>query len=94
MDPGQPVRGVIAYDFVNSTFENGFDRTSGTMMHPVTEFEIAERKLSVIDMVIKCVEFRLVELIVLPDLGIKSFQCFEEVPLVRIIQRFTKVQIL
>ena len=94
MDPGQSIGGVIAYDVVDRTFEHRPDRTTGTMVHPVSEFEIAKRKFGVVDVIVKCVEFWLVELVVLPDLGIKPLQRAEEVPLVGVIQRLPEVQIL
>ena len=45
-------------------------------------------------MVIKRVELRFVELVVLLDLSIKPFQCFEVIPLVGIVQCLAEVQIL
>ena len=94
VDPGQPVRGIVTYDLIHRALENGPDRTSCTVVHSVTQFKIAERKFSVVDMVIERVEFRLVYLTVLFDFGIKALECFEEQSLVRIIERLTEVQIL
>jgi len=46
-------------------------------MHSIAEFEIAERKLGVVHMVVKSVEFRLVNFIVLFDFRIETIERFD-----------------
>ena len=93
VDTGKPVGSVVAYLFVDSAFEDRTDRASCPMMHAVAEFEIAERKFRVVDVGVKRVEFRFVDVRVLPDLGIQTFQCLEVVTLVRIVQCFAEIEI-
>ncbi len=63
-------------------------------MHPVTQLEVAERKLRVDHVIVQRIEFRLVEAGVLVDFGVEALQRLEVVPLVRVIERLAEVEIL
>ena len=94
MNPGQAIGRVVADAFVDRALEHRRDRAAGTMMHAVTQLEIAERKLRVVHVVEKGVELGLVEPVVLADFGIEPLQRLEVIALVRVIERLAEVQIL
>ena len=94
MNPGQPVGRIITYDFVDGTLEYRPDRAAGAMMHPVPQFEIAERKFGVINMEYSVSSSGSSRLVMLPDFAVEPLQRLEEVPLVSVIERLAEVQIL
>ena len=53
VDSGQSIRCVIANDLIDRALENSLNRTTRTMVHPVTQLEVAERKLSIINVKIE-----------------------------------------
>ena len=64
------------------------------MMHPVPQFEITERKFGVIYMRIQRVEFRFVNLVMLPDFAVETFERLEEMPLMGVVEGLAKMQIV
>ena len=63
-------------------------------MHAVAQLKVAERELGVVDVGVERIELRLVDVAILFHFPIESFQRFEELPLVGVIERLAKVQIL
>ena len=61
MNPRETIGSVVSHDLIDSAFKNGRNRAARTMMHPVTQLEIAERKFRVDHVVIERIEFGLVE---------------------------------
>ena len=64
------------------------------MMHAIAQLEIAERKIGVVDVAVKRVEFGLVDAAVLLDLAVQPLERLEVQSLVGVIQRLTEVQVL
>jgi len=63
-------------------------------VHSIPQLEIAQREIRIGDMKIESVPFRLIEPIVLFDLGVEPFERLEVQPLVGIVKRLTEIQIL
>ncbi len=87
----QPKRRFIANGFFDVAAENGPDRTPRSVVHPIVEFEVANRELSVIDIGLEGVQLGLVHPVMLTDLGVQALQCFEVAPLIRVKERLSEV---
>ncbi len=93
MDTREPKGGFVAHAFVDVAFEHGGDRAAGSMVHPVTQLEVADRELRLVDVMVQRVERRLVQAVVLRELGVEPFQRIEVASLIRVVERFPEIQI-
>ena len=89
----EPIGGVVANRFVDVAFEHRRDRVPGAQVHPVVEFEVADRKLGGVDQRIQRVEVRLVEAVVLREFGIEPRKRLEVQPLLRVVDRLGEIQV-
>src|SRR5678815_4518338 len=93
MDTRKPICGFVTHGFINSTFEDGLDGASGTLVHAVVEFEITHREFGGVDVVMQRIEFRLIEAAVKRNFGVKPLECVEELTLRRVIQGLSLIHI-
>jgi len=94
MNSREPVGGIISYDIIDGSFEYGLDGPTGPVMHAIAQLEIAQGKIGSVDMVIKSIELRFVEPVMLFYFGVESLERLEIEPLVRVIERLTEVEVL
>ncbi len=94
MDPRKTIGSIVAHHLIDGAFQHRRYRAPCPVMHPVTQLEVAERKLRVDHVIVQRIEFRLVEAGVLVDFGVEALQRLEVVPLVRVIERLAEVEIL
>ena len=83
VDARQAKRRLVAHGLVDVAFEHRADRAAGAMVHAVVELEVADVELGCADVVVQRVELRLVESVILAELGVESLQRVEVVALVR-----------
>ena len=93
VDPGQPECGLVAHRLVHVAFEHRADRAAGAVVHAVVELEVADRELGAVDVVMQRAERRLVEPVMLRELGVESHERVEELALVGREQRLAEVEI-
>ena len=94
MNSGQPVGRIITHDVVHGGVENGFYCPTGLVMHAITQLEVTQGKIGIVDMVIKSIELRFVEPVMLLYLGVESLERLEPEPLVCVIECLAEVKIL
>ncbi len=94
MNSRQPVGGIISYDIIDGSFEYGLDGPPGFVMHAITQLEVTQGKIGIVDMVIKSIELRFVEPVMLLYLGVESLERLEIEPLVCVIECLAEVKIL
>ena len=92
VDAREPKRGVVAHCFVDGALEHGLDRAAGAMMHAIVQLEVADRELGLAQVAVQRIELRLVEAVMLAELGIEPLERFEVVPLMRVVQRLAEIQ--
>jgi hypothetical protein len=94
VDPRQPIGCLVTHHLFDIALQYGRNRSARTVMHAVVEFEIADGKLRVIDVIIQRIEERLVHAVMLRQLGVEPFKRIEVEPLLGIEDCFAKVEIL
>ena len=93
MNASEPERGVVADGFVDCTLQNRGDRAPGAMVHAIVQLEVADRELRLAQVVVQRIECRLVDRAMLPELRVEPLERFEEVPLLRVVDRLAEIEI-
>ena len=93
VDARETIRGVVAHDLVDCAFEHGRDRAPGAVVHSVVELEVADGELRLAQIVVQRVERRLVDGAMLAELGVEPLERFEEMALLRVVQRFAEIPV-
>ena len=78
---------------IDGAFQHGLDGPSGTVVHAVVELEVADRELGAVDVKVQRIECRLVETVVLGQLGIQPLQGIEVLSLIGVIERLAEVEV-
>jgi hypothetical protein len=94
VDAGESVGGLVSHGFIDGTIEHRSDGASCAVVHAVVELEVTDRKLGVVEVMVKRIESGLVETAVLGELGVESLKCIEKLPLVGVIERLAEVGVL
>ena len=69
-------------------------RATRPMVHAIAELEVAEREFGHIDVVKERIELRLVDVAVLPHLGIHTRESLEVLTLVGVVQGLAEIEVL
>ena len=93
VDPREPIRGIVAHGFVDCALEHGRDRAAGAMVHAIVELEVADGELRLAQVAVQRIERRLVDAAMLAELGVEPLERFEEVPLLRVVQRLAEIPV-
>src|SRR5262249_30864762 len=93
VDPRESERSLISHGFIDGTLEHPLDRASGALVHAVVQFEVADRKLGVADVIVESIECGLVDSSMQRDLGIEPLECIEILSLVGAIERLSEIEI-
>ncbi len=94
MYPRETIGRLVTHDFIDVTLEHGGNCAARTMVHPVIELEVADRKLGIVDVKVQRVEIGLVDAIVLGELGIEALERIEVPALVSVKERLAEEQVL
>jgi hypothetical protein len=93
VDARQAEGGLVAHHLVDVAFQHRADCAARPMMHAVVELEVADVELGGADVVVQRVELRLVEPMVLAELGVEALQRVEVVTLIGVEQRLSEIEI-
>jgi len=93
VNPGESVGRFVAYRLGDIALEHSLDGATRAMMHSIVELEVTDRKLCVVDVMVERIELGLVDLVVLGDLAIEALERFEVVFLIRVVERFSEMEI-
>jgi hypothetical protein len=90
----EPERGFISYGIIDGAFEHPLDGAPCAVMHAVVEFEIADREFGVVDVIVKRIEFWLVQTVILGKFSVKPLDCLEILSLVGVIDGLSEKEVL
>ncbi len=93
VDAREPERGLISYGFIDGAFEHRLDGAPGAEVHAVVELEVADREFGIVDVVVQRIELRLVQTMVLGELGVEALQSLEVLSLVGVIERLAEIEV-
>jgi hypothetical protein len=62
-------------------------------VHPVVELKIADREFGVVDVIVKRIECRFIQTMVLGKFGVEPLDCLEILTLVRVIERLAEKEV-
>src|SRR5215471_1525749 len=93
VNAGEPEGGFISYGIIDGAFEDPLDGAPCAVMHAVVELEIADREFGVVDVIVKRIEFRFIQTMVLGKFGVEPLDCFEILSLVGVIERLSEEEV-
>ena len=63
-------------------------------MHAVTELEVTDGKVRLPDVILKRIELRLIDAVVLSELGVETLEGIEILSLIRLIERLAEIEVM
>ena len=94
VNSSQAVDSLIAHLFFDIAFDDPRNRPSGAVVHPVCQLKIADSEFSVVDMVVKRVEFRFIESVELSQFHIEPGDRIEPLSPESTVQGLSEIEIL
>ncbi len=94
VDLRQPVPGLVAHRLFDVPLDDRRDRPPGPTVHAVGQFEISDGELGLTDVAVEGVELRLIEAVVLRQLGVEPGNGLEPLPLIGVVQGLAEIEVL
>ena len=93
VDAREAERRLVAHGIGHVRLEHRLDRAAGAVVHAVLELEVADRELGLVDVMVERVEVRLVDPVMLRDLGVEALERLEVVTLMGVEERLPEVRV-